>query len=678
MNTRHMVSHLIRHGSDVSRRLSTGITLRDYQLEAVQALHDAIAEGVRRPAIVLATGGGKTVVFSHIIPQIVPLSPQRGNKTLVLAHKEELVRQAAKVIKQMSPELNVEIDMRTLKPSEHADVIVGSVPTLVRASRLEKYNPMDFKTIIIDECHHATALSWVKILTYFNAHTPELEIYVLGFTATLERSDGQNLGLIFDKVVFERTLMQMIKNKELVNVKFSTIGAKIDLSNVSAKKHDYDVSSLSEAMNDPDVNDRVALSYIKLQKEYNFKSTLIFCVDINHCKTLCSVLQGLGVNAQYVTGTTTKHERQAIIEDFKNGKIEVLCNVQVFTEGTDIPNIDCLVLARPTKSRILLIQMIGRGLRLHEGKENCHVIDIADTIGTGVQSVPTLFSLPPDFKVHGKNFQELVKDKEDYDEEMEKLALESRLRKEKEESAELKRKTAQLARLKEVAHEIGIQVKTLDGFVSLITEDSNKYKSNSKVNEQFNKSHLNWARFEYNLWGCELQDNRFMLVERDEKDGSYLFKATLHTFASRIQVLLSKFMCPKHFVVSTITPALEQLISVITDCERVHQNSHIRYGSPSKAEITDAQYQFLLPKMKIQMKKHYKVTPELDQQLVAKLQKISRRAASNLIFALKFSTNSLCVRWELNKLLGPDRQLQKLYIHEVPIEAAIKELVIED
>ncbi|KAM9931811.1 hypothetical protein OXX80_008541 [Metschnikowia pulcherrima] len=130
--------------------------------------------------------------------------------------------------------------------------------------------------------------------------------------------------------------------------------------------------------------DSVANAYIQLQQELGLKSTLVFCVDINHCKTLCGVLQAHGVNAQYVTGETAKHVRQDILEDFKQGKIAVLCNVLVFTGGTDIPNIDSLILARPTKSRPLLTQMVGRGLRLHKGKDICHVIDMVSTMKVGV------------------------------------------------------------------------------------------------------------------------------------------------------------------------------------------------------------------------------------------------------------------------------------------------------
>lgn len=185
-----------------SRSIATEplIKLRDYQEHAVKNTLESIERGVKRPAVVLATGGGKTVVMSHLIPQIK--SQNKGDKVLVLAHKQELVRQAAATIHRSNPDLRVCIDMAKAKPDlENQDVVVASVPTLVYRTRMERYDPTQYKAIILDECHHATAHSWMKILDYFGALEADAKVYTIGFTATLERADGMSLGNEFGESV---------------------------------------------------------------------------------------------------------------------------------------------------------------------------------------------------------------------------------------------------------------------------------------------------------------------------------------------------------------------------------------------------------------------------------------------------------------------------------------------
>ncbi|CUM53270.1 uncharacterized protein AC631_00567 [Debaryomyces fabryi] len=638
------------------------LKLRDYQVEAIDSVHNAISRGINRSAVVLATGGGKTVVFSHLIPQIKPSSPDRGNKTLVLAHKEELVRQAADSISEMNPDLKVDIDMRRLKPSSNADVIVASVPTLIRMSRLSKYDPKEFKTIILDECHHAPANSWSKILRYFDADSAQLQIYVIGFTATMERSDGKSLAEIFDEIVFERNLLEMVQNKELADVKFSSIDVDVDLAKVATKKNDYEINSLSQAMNDSEVNLLVALSYSQLRKEFKFKSTLIFCVDISHCKTLCGVLQREGINAQYVTGETAKHERQAIIEDFKNGLIEVLCNVQVFTEGTDMPNIDSLFLARPTKSRPLLVQMIGRGLRLHKSKTHCHVVDIAGTRGTGIQSVPTLFSLPPDYIIHGKSYEELVKEKEEYDEEMEKIRKEEILERERNCRLEELATHNKMNELKMKSEEVNLKFKTFDGFMALEAHDSKEYQMNKNIDSKFRSNRLSWIKLAFDMWGHQLGNDDFYLVKKcyllNDDNGVY-FRLTLNKFASHQQRVASQYKCGKTSLISEIMVDLN-LQSVLAKAETFSSQFEKKFfkNFSNSTAVSDRQHTFLYTKLSKRARLSYDFTPDLQQKLAQGLKGFTKERASNLIFAHKYSLLALWVKWELQKLLGPDKKSQ--------------------
>ncbi|KAK6201439.1 P-loop containing nucleoside triphosphate hydrolase protein [Scheffersomyces amazonensis] len=649
LSSRQLSSSIVRHGT---------IQLRDYQLEAIKCVQTAIDEGNRRPAVVLATGGGKTVVFSHIIPLLKPSSPNRGNKTLVLAHREELVKQAADTIRSINPNLKVDIDMRSSKPSNDADVIVGSVPTLVRMTRLNMYDPSQFKTIILDECHHAAANSWIKILKYFGADTPQSDIYVLGFTATMERNDGKNLGFTFDKIVFERNLMEMVSNKELVDVKFLSVKMDIDLHKVKTKLNDYEVNSLSEVMNTSDNNLILVLSYLQLREKFGFKSTIIFCVDINHCKTLCDVLQRQGINAQYVTGDTIKTERSYIIQDFKDGKIDVLCNVQVFTEGTDIPNIDSLFLARPTKSRSLLVQMIGRGLRHHHSKEFCYIIDIAGTRGTGIQSVPTLFSLPPDYDINEKTYPELVKEKEILDTE-EELEREKELVKKEIERQQIARDTHErLTSIQNLKEELIITFNSFDGFLAVESHDVEQYKQNVVVNEVFRNSQLKWLRLEYDIWGLPFTFEDFMLIKRIHTEGKVLFELSLNKFTAASFLRYSGYKCPR-MSTKAIIETNENLESVLTKANisfRSLDRGTYKFFSEGNGPLSNKQYEFLLKKLSYRVKYDYKETPQLYETLAEELKKLSRSRAAGLTFALKYSSQSLWVRWELQMLIGPSKK----------------------
>lgn len=626
--------------------VKSSFQLRKYQQEAIDAVKNAISRGVNRSAVVMATGGGKTVVFSHLIPLIRPSSANRGNRTLILAHKEELINQAAITVQRVCPHLKVGIDRSKLKPSDDCDVIVASVPTLVRMTRLQKYNASEFKMIILDECHHAMANSWIKILKYFGADTKELPIYVLGFTATLERNDGQALGDVFDEIVFERSLLEMVRNKELVDVKFSTLKLNVDLTRVKSKGDDYDIDSLSEVMNTDDVNLLVALSYLKLRKEHSFKCTLVFCVNISHCKTLCGVLQSHGINAQYVTGETSKFERRDIIEDFKNGKIDVLCNVLVFTEGTDIPNIDSLILARPTRSRLLLAQMIGRGLRLHKGKELCHVIDIASNVSGNMQSVPTLFALPSDYDIDGKNFEKLTDEKIVYDEE-------ELLRKEAERRAQEMVVQNDLDKLTKHMEQLKLHFTTYDGFMSLPGQTPAELTTNQIINKAIFESPQYWVRLEYDLWGSQLE-NSFILLKRLKRNNKTYFNLSLNEFASAGSIAASKFRVKRTHLSREFIEDPDIHV-VLSNARSIDLKN--RYGS--SGTITAKQFQLLLGKMEAKLRQFYDVTPELAAKLPEELKKISKQTASGLIFSFKYSAKSLNIRWQLSKMVGPDKLTKK-------------------
>ena len=467
---------------------------------------DAIKNGTRRPAVVLGTGGGKTVVMAHLIPRL----PYRtGTKTLVLAHKEELVRQIAQTVRRANPTLQVDVDMRKLKPSADADVIVGSVPTLVRQTRLRWYDPTQFKAVLVDECHHATALSWTKILDHFNALSRDLPVLVVGFTATLERADGASLGRVFDAVAYERNLLTMVNNRELCDARFLTVQLDLDLDQVAVCDGDYVPAQLDQHVNTCDVNLQLARAYATLKRRLGLTATLVFCVSVEHCRTLCAVFQAQGINAQYVSGETVRHERLAILDDFRRGRIDVLCNVLVFTEGTDIPNIDSLVLARPTRSRPLLTQMVGRGLRLHHRKSHCHVIDMVDVTGIGVLSVPLLFGLPATHDVRDKTIRDLSHDKAAIDLEELRRVAEERVRAVRDLLDHARRPT-----------DWDVRLELHGGFAELIRLHLMALALQQGLAKQFARDRNEWVRLEHNVWGTESADSgKFWLVEVGHEDG---------------------------------------------------------------------------------------------------------------------------------------------------------------
>jgi ATP-dependent helicase IRC3 len=186
----------------------------------------------------------------------------------------------------------------------------------------------------------------------------------------------------------------MIEENWLSDVVFTTVEMKADLTKVAAgATGDFQTSALSKVINTEETNELLVQTWTTKARGRN--STLIFCVDLSHVSSLTAKFRAYGIDAQFVTGDTPGKIRSARIDAFRNGEFPVLLNCGVFTEGTDIPNIDCVLLARPTKSRNLLVQMIGRGMRLHKGKDNCHIIDMVAALSSGVVSTPTLFGLDP-------------------------------------------------------------------------------------------------------------------------------------------------------------------------------------------------------------------------------------------------------------------------------------------
>jgi ATP-dependent helicase IRC3 len=282
-----------------------------------------------------------------------------------------------------------------------ADITVASVRSMDSGDRISKYDPHRFKLVLVDEAHHIVAPGYMRTLAHFGLDLPrETSPALVGVSATFSRFDGLRLGAAIDHIVYHKDYVDMIGEKWLSDVIFTTVKSKANLSKVkSGRDGDFQTGQLSKAVNNEETNEITVKAW--LAEAGDRKSTLVFCVDLDHVSRLTSMFRKNGIDAQYITGSTRKSVRGDRLQAFKDRKFPVLLNCGVFTEGTDIPNLDCVLLARPTKSRNLLVQMIGRGMRLHPGKENCHVIDMVASLETGIVTVPTLFGLHPSEVVNG-------------------------------------------------------------------------------------------------------------------------------------------------------------------------------------------------------------------------------------------------------------------------------------
>jgi superfamily II DNA or RNA helicase len=332
--------------------------LRPYQEEAKLAVQHEWESGKKVVLLVLPTGTGKTIVFSKIIEDGV----RDGERILVLAHRSELLDQAADKLAQSTGLLTATEKAEETSIGSWFRVVVGSVQTLMREKRLSKFSPDYFGTIIVDEAHHCISDSYQKVLSYFK------EAKVLGVTATPDRGDMKNLGSYFESLAYEYTLPKAIKEGYLSPIKALTIPLKLDLSGVGQQAGDFKAADLGSAL-DPylyQIAEEMAAHCMD-------RKTVVFLPLIKTSQKFCEILRSKGFAAAEVNGES--QDRAEILKDFDEGKYNVLCNSMLLTEGWDCPSVDCIVVLRPTKVRSLYSQMVGRGTRLFPGKDHLLLLD---------------------------------------------------------------------------------------------------------------------------------------------------------------------------------------------------------------------------------------------------------------------------------------------------------------
>lgn len=332
--------------------------LRPYQKEAKEAIFSEWEKGNKRTLLVLPTGTGKTIVFSKTIEDCV----RQGERVLVLAHRGELLDQAAdKLSKSTGLGCATEKAEETCIGSWYR-VVVGSVQSMMREKRLSRFTLDFFNTIIIDEAHHCLSESYQRVLNHFE------DSKVLGVTATPDRGDMQNLGQCFESLAYEYTLPKAIKDGFLSPIKAQTIPLKLDLTTVSQQAGDFKTSELGTAL-DPYLY-QIADEMAKVCLD---RKTVVFLPLVKTSQKFKNILNTKGFKAAEVNGNS--QDRSEILREFDEGKYNVLCNSMLLTEGWDCPSVDCVVVLRPTKIRSLYSQMVGRGTRLHPGKEYLLLLD---------------------------------------------------------------------------------------------------------------------------------------------------------------------------------------------------------------------------------------------------------------------------------------------------------------
>lgn len=302
---------------------------------------------------------GKTIIFSKIIQTLVA----QRERVLVLAHRDELIRQAQDKLHAVTG-----IDCAIEKADETAQeslfpVTVGSVQTLMRPKRLERFAPDHYDTVIVDEAHHALAESYQRVLKHFCGAK------VLGVTATPDRGDKRNLGQFFDDVAYEYTLPDAVADGYLCPIKAQTIPLKIDLGAVRITAGDYNDKDLGNAL-DPYL-DQIADHMAAAAHD---RKTVAFLPLIMTSKKLAALLETRGISVRHIDGTS--EDRRDILKWFNAaGPGSALCNSMLLTEGWDEPSADCITVLRPTKVRSLYTQMVGRGTRIHPGKDDLLLLD---------------------------------------------------------------------------------------------------------------------------------------------------------------------------------------------------------------------------------------------------------------------------------------------------------------
>ena len=337
------------------------IDLRPYQADAIQAVRNEFVKGVNSTLLVMATGGGKTLVFGMIARKAI----EKGGLVLILAHTEELINQAVNKLDMMGVEVGVEKAEQRARAIFDPDAVIASVQTM-KPKRLATWDPNYFTMVIVDEAHHAVCNSYQRILRHFKSAK------VLGVTATADRTDEENLGQVFESVAFEMNLWDLMTAPDpgpyLCQLRFVQCDVDIDLRSLNAKGDDYTDTDLEAR-----IGPMVEVLSNAIRQEAGERKTLIFTPQVKSAQAMATAMQSMGLRADWISGDDQDRKRK--VQEFREGKLQFLANCAVLLEGFDVPDVSAIALCRPTKSRPLYSQIVGRGTRISPNKSDCLLID---------------------------------------------------------------------------------------------------------------------------------------------------------------------------------------------------------------------------------------------------------------------------------------------------------------
>lgn len=339
----------------------TDVQLRDYQQQAIDAVRAEFARGRRSTLIVCATGVGKSVILGSIARRVA----ERGGRTLILAHRGELIEQLTETLTRLGLDPGIEKAGQHARAIYEPNAVVATVQTMQR-ERLMSWPRDYFRLIVTDECHHSVADTYRNIYKHFDA-------IHLGCTATVDRADEENLGDIYESVAFEYSMWDAMTapapGPYLSRLRFVQCDVGIDLRQIrTTNSSDLNAADLEEA-----IRPHIETLANAIKQEAGTSKTLIFTPDVGSSMAMASALVSIGLTAKWVAGDSP--DRKDVINGFRRSDFQVLVNCQLATEGFDVPDIEAVVLCRPTKSRSLYAQMVGRGTRLAPGKQFCKLID---------------------------------------------------------------------------------------------------------------------------------------------------------------------------------------------------------------------------------------------------------------------------------------------------------------
>ena len=333
--------------------------LHEHQEEALANLVKMREEGKTIALVQGATGSGKSAIGVLDAKKV-------GKRVLFLAHTKELVEQGAKNFETLWKDISVGRFYENFHDTD-TFIVCGSVQSIIK--NLDQFKPDDFDYLIIDECHHASAKSYTKILTYF---CPK---FTLGLTATPERADGEDLLEVFQNVAHKLDIKDAVEAGVLCPVRCIRIKTNINMSDVRINGFKYNSLDLEETIMIPDRNKLIVDTYMEYVQG---KSTVIFCTSVNHANIIAELLRECGVKAEAVSGSTKADTRKQILKEYADKKIQVLCACDLLNEGWDSPLTEVLFMARPTMSKTIYMQQLGRGMRTYKGKDFLMVFDFVD------------------------------------------------------------------------------------------------------------------------------------------------------------------------------------------------------------------------------------------------------------------------------------------------------------